>query len=237
MPFLLECCGGLNNVDYSKVDLSAMTLLSDYVKVTDPSFIAAVLSIAFNPLFWNLVGRWEHRSRSLTRVFRSPYVACYFLGAVIILLNFLRSHCFGEAMKSHPKLPLLDCLLGYYASVTLIAVGILLVTSSFLALGFIGTFLGKVNLIVFACGRASSQPRVLSGKRGGERMTSVSLLLIHPSLPFPTFVLLFCLFQIRSSSPVGLILTVEVALCYAIALLYEGPFTEEIYRKKAPKCK
>lgn len=41
---------------FSQVDLSAMTLLSDYVNVTDPNFIAAVISIAFNPLFWNLVG-------------------------------------------------------------------------------------------------------------------------------------------------------------------------------------
>ncbi|KAG8145788.1 hypothetical protein E2320_012269, partial [Naja naja] len=31
-----------------------MTLLSDYMSVTDPNFMVAVLCIAFNPLFWNL---------------------------------------------------------------------------------------------------------------------------------------------------------------------------------------
>ncbi|XP_053220782.1 phosphatidylethanolamine N-methyltransferase isoform X2 [Podarcis raffonei] len=88
----LDCCEGLSNVDYSQVDLSAMSLLLDFVDVTDPSFGIAVLCIAFNPLFWNLVARWEYRTRSLTRLFRSPYLACYCLGAVIVSLNFLRSH-------------------------------------------------------------------------------------------------------------------------------------------------
>ncbi|XP_053131799.1 phosphatidylethanolamine N-methyltransferase isoform X11 [Hemicordylus capensis] len=145
MPLLLpplDCCEGLNNVDYSKVDLSAMSRLLEYVDVTDLHFVAAILCIAFNPLFWNLVGRWEHQTRSLTRTFRSPYVACYCLGAVILLLNFLRSHCFTEAIKSQPKLEVLDCLPGYCAGLIIAAVGTVFVVSSFLALGFVGTFLG-----------------------------------------------------------------------------------------------
>ncbi|XP_062820235.1 phosphatidylethanolamine N-methyltransferase isoform X2 [Anolis carolinensis] len=138
----LECCEGLNNVDYSKVDFSVMTLLFDSVDLTDSSFVSAVLCIAFNPLFWNLMARWEHRTQSLTRLFRSPYVACYCLGATILFLNFLRSHCFTEAMKSQPKLEVLDGLLGYYVGMAFVAVGSLFVISSFLALGFFGTFLG-----------------------------------------------------------------------------------------------
>ncbi|XP_070811277.1 phosphatidylethanolamine N-methyltransferase isoform X2 [Pituophis catenifer annectens] len=196
-----------------------MTLLSDYVNVTDPNFIVAVISIAFNPLFWNVVARWEHRTRSLTRIFGSPYVACYFLGVVIILLNFLRTHCFGEAMKSQPKLPLLDCLLGYYASVTLIAVGILLVTSSFLALGFIGTFLGDYFGILME-----------------TKVTSFPFNVTENPMYWGSTSIYFG-WSLMNASPVGLVLTAVVTLCYAIALLYEGPFTEEIYRNKAPKCK
>ncbi|XP_034297425.1 phosphatidylethanolamine N-methyltransferase isoform X2 [Pantherophis guttatus] len=196
-----------------------MTLLSDYVNVTDPNFIVAVISIAFNPLFWNVVARWEHRTRSLTRIFGSPYVACYFLGVVIILLNFLRTHCFGEAMKSQPKLPLLDCLLGYYASVTLIAVGILLVTSSFLALGFIGTFLGDYFGILME-----------------TKVTSFPFNVTENPMYWGSTSIYFG-WSLMNASPVGLVLTVVVTLCYAVALLYEGPFTEEIYRNKAPKSK
>ncbi|XP_060116919.1 phosphatidylethanolamine N-methyltransferase isoform X2 [Heteronotia binoei] len=141
-PQSLDCCGGLGNVDYSKVDFSAMAFLLSYVDVTDSIFGVTVFFIAFNPLFWNLVARWEHKTRALTRTFRSPYTACYSLAAVILLLNVLRSHCFTEAMKSQPKLDALDSLPAYYAGAGLVAVGVVFVLSSFLALGFVGTFLG-----------------------------------------------------------------------------------------------
>lgn len=38
-----------------QVDVAAMVWLFGYVDVTDTGFIVAVLSIAFNPLFWNVV--------------------------------------------------------------------------------------------------------------------------------------------------------------------------------------
>lgn len=38
------------------------------------------------------VARWEQRTRKLSRAFGSPYLACYSLGSIILLLNILRSH-------------------------------------------------------------------------------------------------------------------------------------------------
>lgn len=38
------------------------------------------------------VARWEQRTRKLSKAFGSPYLACYSLGSVILLLNGLRSH-------------------------------------------------------------------------------------------------------------------------------------------------
>ncbi|RLV93343.1 hypothetical protein DV515_00013471 [Chloebia gouldiae] len=37
------------------VDVAAMVQLFGYVDVTDTGFIVAVLSIAFNPFFWNVL--------------------------------------------------------------------------------------------------------------------------------------------------------------------------------------
>ncbi|NWX07769.1 PEMT methyltransferase, partial [Caloenas nicobarica] len=125
-----------------QVDVTAMARLFSYVDVTNSGFIAAVLTIAFNPLFWNVVARWEHKTRALSRAFGSPHTACYCLGAVILMLNCVRSHCFTEAMKSQPKLEGLDCHWAYYLGLAILAVGTLFVISSFLALGFTGTFLG-----------------------------------------------------------------------------------------------
>ncbi|XP_042293847.1 phosphatidylethanolamine N-methyltransferase isoform X3 [Sceloporus undulatus] len=222
-----------------------MTFFFDYVDLTDSNFVTAVLCIAFNPLFWNLkpyekatcqigeslgpeggkesipfkMGRWEHKTRSLTRIFRSPYVACYCLGATILFLNFLRSHCFTEVMKSQPKLKLLDCLLGYYIGMALIAVGSIFVISSFLALGFFGTFLGDYFGILMEAKVTCFPFSILDNPMyWGSTTVYLGWSLMH-------------------ASPTGLVLTAVVALCYRIALLYEGPFTEEIYRQKPTKSK
>nr|XP_058904884.1 phosphatidylethanolamine N-methyltransferase isoform X4 [Kogia breviceps] len=87
-----DCCGGLGNLDFRKADLCVMTRLLGYVDPSEPHFVAAVLSIAFNPLFWNVVARWEHKTRKLSGAFGSPHLACYTLGGAILLLNVLRSH-------------------------------------------------------------------------------------------------------------------------------------------------
>ncbi|XP_015283130.1 PREDICTED: phosphatidylethanolamine N-methyltransferase isoform X2 [Gekko japonicus] len=216
-PHSLDCCGGLGNVDYSKVDFSAMAFLLSYVDVTDSIFGVAVFFIAFNPLFWNLVARWEHRTRALTRIFRSPYTACYALGAVILLLNFLRSHCFEEAMKRQPKLEALDSLPGYYAGAGLVAIGVVFVLSSFLALGFVGTFLGDYFGILMKAKVTCFPFSVLD----------------NPMYCGSTAIYLG--WALMLASPAGLLLTAIVALSYTIALRYEGPFTEEIYRQKAVK--
>ncbi|TRY83766.1 hypothetical protein DNTS_025258 [Danionella cerebrum] len=52
------------------------------------------------------VARWEHRTRGLTRLFGGPYVACYSLAALILLLNVYRSHsCYGDWVKFEERRP------------------------------------------------------------------------------------------------------------------------------------
>ncbi|XP_036691709.1 phosphatidylethanolamine N-methyltransferase isoform X3 [Balaenoptera musculus] len=136
-----DCCGGLGNLDFRKADLCVMTRLLGYVDPSEPHFVAAVLTIAFNPLFWNVVARWEHKTRKLSRAFGSPHLACYTLGGAILLLNVLRSHCFTQAMLSQPRMQSLDNPLAYRVGLALLGVGGVFVLSSFLALGFTGTFL------------------------------------------------------------------------------------------------
>ncbi|XP_044939576.1 phosphatidylethanolamine N-methyltransferase isoform X1 [Mustela putorius furo] len=133
-----------HTLEFSKypADLYVMTWLLGYVDPSDPCFVAAILTITFNPLFWNVVARWEQKTRQLSRAFRSPYLACYSLGAAILLLNVLRSHCFTQAMLSQPKMESLDNPTAYRMGLALLGVGSTFVLSSFFALGFTGTFLG-----------------------------------------------------------------------------------------------
>ncbi|XP_061086978.1 phosphatidylethanolamine N-methyltransferase isoform X2 [Conger conger] len=138
----LDCCGGLSNVDYSKVDVSVMAAVLQYLDPWDARFCVAVIAVVFNPFFWNVVARWEHRTRGLTRLFGGPYVACYFLGLLIILLNVYRSHSITVAIKAKGRWEGLDSDQVFYGGAALMATGFALVLSSFLALGFTGTFLG-----------------------------------------------------------------------------------------------
>lgn len=216
---VLDCCGGLSNVDYTQVDMSVLSDLMRHVDPTEPRFLVAVIAIIFNPFFWNVVARWEHRTRGLTRLFGGPYVACYCLGILILLLNVYRSHSITVAMKGQPRLELMDRVQVYYAGAALLAVGSLFVISSFLALGFTGTFLGDYFGILMEQKVTGFPFNVLENPMyWGSTANYLGLALMN-------------------ASPVGVVLTAVVALSYRVAIAYEGPFTEEIYRRRSQRCK
>lgn len=210
-----DCCGGLSNIDFGKADLYVMTQLSGYVDPLHPSFLAAALAIAFNPLFWNVVARWEQRTRKLSQAFGSSHVACYALGAAILLLNVLRSHCFTQAMLSQPQMESLDNPMAYGAGLMLLSVGSLFVLSSFFALGFTGTFLGDYFGILKEARVTTFPFNVLDNPMYWGSTAN------------------YLGWAIMNASPAGLLLTAVVAVVYILALQLEEPFTAEIYRQKA----
>ncbi|XP_075035300.1 phosphatidylethanolamine N-methyltransferase [Mixophyes fleayi] len=191
-----------------------MTDLSQYVDLTDYNFVFATVCIIFNPLFWNAVARWEYRTHSLSRFFGYPYVACYCLGALLIFLAIFRSHCITEAMTSAPHSWFLKRPEFYYLGVALVGSGAVLVISSFLALGFVGTYLGDYFGILME-----------------EKVTGFPFNIMENPMYWGS-TLNYLGLALINSSPAGLVLTAMVAVCYKVAILFEGPFTEEIYRKR-----
>ncbi|XP_055263449.1 phosphatidylethanolamine N-methyltransferase isoform X1 [Moschus berezovskii] len=166
------------------------------------------------------VARWEHKTRKLSKAFGSPRLACYTLGGAILLLNVLRSHCFTQAMLSQPRMQSLDNPAAYHVGLALLGVGGVFVFSSFLALGFTGTFLGDYFGIL---------------KEARVTMFPFSVL-DNPMYWGSTAIYLG--WAIVHASPTGLLLTAVVALIYMVAILYEEPFTAEIYQQKASQaCK
>ncbi|XP_008312925.1 phosphatidylethanolamine N-methyltransferase [Cynoglossus semilaevis] len=215
----LDCCGGLNNVNYSKMDLSLLEDFLKHVTFHDVSFLIAVVTIIFNPLFWNVVARWEHRTKRISRLFGSPRLACYCLGFVILLLNVLRSHSITVAMKAQARWEVMDRVEVFYAGVLLIASGILFVVSSFLALGFTGTFLGDYFGILME-----------------EKVTGFPFNVIENPMYWGSTANYLGLALI-GASPVGLVLTAVVAVAYKVALKFEGPFTQHIYQERSQRRK
>ncbi|XP_059180112.1 phosphatidylethanolamine N-methyltransferase isoform X2 [Centropristis striata] len=215
----LDCCGGLNNVDYSKMDLTLMEGMLKRINFHDSSFCVAVIAIIFNPLFWNMVARWEHGTRRLSRLFGSPYLACYCLGFVIILLNVYRSHSMTVAMKSQVKWEVMDRADVFYVGVALMVAGTVLVVSSFLALGFTGTFLGDYFGILM-----------------DEKVTGFPFNVVENPMYWGSTANYLGLALI-GASPVGLVLTAIVAVSYKVAIRFEGPFTEQIYEERSQRRK
>ncbi|XP_017271731.1 phosphatidylethanolamine N-methyltransferase isoform X1 [Kryptolebias marmoratus] len=213
-PGLLDCCGGLGNVDYSKMDLTLVEGFLRHINFHDSSFCIAVIAIIFNPFFWNVVARWEHHTRGLSRLFGSPYLACYSLGFVIILLNVFRSHSMTVAMKTQARWLVMERTDVFYAGVALMVLGTVLVVSSFLALGFTGTFLGDYFGILM-----------------DEKVTGFPFSIIENPMYWGSTANYFGLALI-GASPAGLVLTVVVAVAYKVAISFEGPFTEQIYLQR-----
>lgn len=215
----LDCCGGLNNVDYSQMDMSVLEELWRLIDLTEPRFCVAVIAIIFNPFFWNVVARWEHRTRGLTRLFGGPYVACYSLAVLILLLNVYRSHSITVAMKAHPRWELLENAHMFYTGAALMALGSVFVISSFMALGVTGTFLGDYFGILM-----------------DQKVTGFPFNVIENPMYWGSTANYLGL-ALMNASPVGVILTAVVYLSYKVAVAYEGPFTEEIYRRRSQRCK
>ncbi|XP_026170500.1 phosphatidylethanolamine N-methyltransferase isoform X1 [Mastacembelus armatus] len=215
----LDCCGGLNNVDYSKMDLKLMEEFLKLINFYDSSFCFAVFTIIFNPLFWNVVARWEHSTRRLSRLFGSPYLACYCLAFVIILLNVYRSHSMTEAMKAQARWEVMDRLVVFSVGIALMVLGTLLVVSSFLALGFTGTFLGDYFGILM-----------------DEKVTGFPFNIMENPMYWGSTANYLGLAFI-GASPVGFVLTVIIAIAYKVAIRFEGAFTKQIYQERRQHSK
>ncbi|XP_055759869.1 phosphatidylethanolamine N-methyltransferase isoform X4 [Salvelinus fontinalis] len=215
--------------------MSVMEDVLKHIDFYDPRFCVAVIAIIFNPFFWNVVARWEHRTRGLTRLFGGPYLACYCLGTLIILLNVYRSHSMTVAMKAQARWEVMASPEVFYAGAALMALGSVLVVTSFLALGFTGTFLGDYFGILME-EKVKGFPFNVTENPMYWGSTANYL-----GLAFMCSMMTSCLVPPelwgRNASPVGLVLTAVVAISYKVAIIFEGPFTEDIYRQRAQCCK
>ncbi|ODM21720.1 Methylene-fatty-acyl-phospholipid synthase [Aspergillus cristatus] len=188
-----------------------MATLTDFVDFSQSSLQVTALSIAFNPIFWNIVARTEYRNHFLTRIFGSPYYGCYFLAFIIFSLGILRDHLYQLALADQP----------YYAPVhrpilgaVLFGVGSILVLSSMYALGVTGTYLGDYFGILMDA-PVTGFPFNVTGSPmyWGSTLNFLGVALYHGKVA-------------------GIALTAEVFILYWFALQWEDPFTAGIYAKR-----
>lgn len=100
-----------------------------------------IVSIAFNPIFWNVVAQSEYRMH-LGRNVLGPRLACYLLAVTIFVLGLVRDHIYYHALAEQSPSPFLLSLPHKLIGSVLFLIGNVLVVSSMWALGVTGTYLG-----------------------------------------------------------------------------------------------
>ncbi|KAI9928529.1 hypothetical protein ASPWEDRAFT_148973 [Aspergillus wentii DTO 134E9] len=188
-----------------------MANLADFVDFSQKSLQVSALSIAFNPIFWNIVARAEYRKHYLTRIFGSPYNGCYFLAFTIFTLGIARDHVYQLALTDQPYYaPVHQPLLGG----ALFGFGSILVLSSMWALGVTGTYLGDYFGILMDA-PVTGFPFNVTGSPmyWGSTLNFLGVALYQGKVA-------------------GILLTAQVFVLYWFALRWEDPFTAEIYAKR-----
>ncbi|KIW91249.1 uncharacterized protein Z519_08145 [Cladophialophora bantiana CBS 173.52] len=182
-----------------------------FIDTSQPSLYVAAAAIAFNPIFWNIVARQEHKTHFLTKAFGSPYYGCYALAVTIFAIGVVRDSLYKTALEEQPiYLPLHQPELG----VVLFLTGNVLVLSSMYALGVTGTYLGDYFGIL------------MDHKVEGFPFNVTDAPMYWGST------LSFLGTALYYGRTAGVLLTLEVFVTYLGALRFEDPFTAEIYAKK-----
>ncbi|KAF7544483.1 hypothetical protein G7Z17_g9901 [Cylindrodendrum hubeiense] len=189
--------------------------LVNYVYFDKQSLLVSACSIAFNPLFWNIVARQEYRNKLLTNLFGgSSRVACYGLAATIFSLGIVRDLVFKIAIAEQPSHPLLETPYVKAAAAVLFLAGNVLVVTSTWSLGITGTFLGDYF-----------------GFLMDEMVTGFPFNVTGAPMYWGS-TMSFLATALYFGKPAGILLTVWVYIVYVIALRYEDPFTAGIYAKR-----
>ena len=200
----------VNNVTVSIYDCSLVDL-------QDFNFWPwAFIAILAGPLTWNIIARFEYKTRFLSNLFGgNRLVANYVLAFYILGVGFYRDYAFGVAIASQPKLAELSSDFFYYLGAACIGFGQLFVLTSFYKLGFLGTFLADYF------GFLKDAP--CSGFPFTQYMSNP--MYMGATLSFGGS-------AIMAASPAGLVLTLWVYIVYRFALALEETFTNYIYAER-----
>ncbi|ODV90033.1 hypothetical protein CANCADRAFT_99825 [Tortispora caseinolytica NRRL Y-17796] len=185
------------------------------IDLTQPSLYISLASIAFNPVFWNIVARFEYKNKVLTKIAGgSPYLGCYGLAATIFSLGIIRDILFEKALRAQPSYPLLQTGAVKAAAAAFFIYGQVLVVSSMWALGVTGTYLGDYFGILM-----------------DERVTGFPFNITDNPMYWGSTLAFFGT-SLWYGKPAGLAISAFVFVMYKIALLFEEPFTAAIYAKR-----
>lgn len=170
--------------------------------------------IAFNPTFWNVVGRFEFKTHILRKIFGSKKIACFIFAITVFSLGIIRDLLFHEVLRTQPNSPVLQNDLVHYAGAVIAVIGQAFNLSSMWALGVTGTYLGDYFGIL------------MDKKVEGFPFSVINNpMYVGSSLTFLGTALYY-------GKAAGVVLSLWVWIVYKIGLLFEEPFTDKIYSNR-----
>ncbi|KAK9312951.1 phospholipid methyltransferase-domain-containing protein [Lipomyces starkeyi] len=192
-----------------------MDSVKTYIDFSQDSLKYSALSVAFNPIFWNIVARLEYNTHFLTKLaLGKPKCGCYTLAVTIFSLGIIRDLLYEKALRDQPTYDALDVLPVKIFAGLIFAYGNVLVLSSMWALGVTGTYLGDYFGILMDA-RVTGFPFNITDNP----------MYYGSTLSFLGTALWF-------AKPAGIAMSAFVLAMYMIALRFEEPFTAEIYAKR-----
>ncbi|CDK26507.1 unnamed protein product [Kuraishia capsulata CBS 1993] len=188
------------------------------VDFSKTSFQIALVSIAFNPTFWNIAARVEYKTHLLTKLaLGKPKLGCYLLAIIIFSIGLLRDFLYEKALSEQPVSTLL--LTPYAKALGALSFGFgnILVLSSMYKLGITGTYLGDYFGILM-----------------DDRVTDFPFNVTNNPMYNGSF-LCFLGTALWYGKPAGIFASAFVHVMYSIALKFEEPFTAKIYALRDAK--
>ena len=178
----------------------------------DHQFWIAFVCITLYPIYWNSVGRLEYYTGYVSKIFcGDKRGAVRVFGCSILCFSAIRAVTIQLAIKSGPKLEVMDTLPVDIMGISIACLGLLFILSSFWQLGFFGTFLGDHFGILMSAPVTGFPFNVLS----------------HPM--YWGAIMLFYGEALYVANLSGLVLAAWVHVTYRLAMSFEEPMTERIY--------
>nr|AAB61409.1 phospholipid methyltransferase [Schizosaccharomyces pombe] len=170
------------------------------------SFLICAVSIALNPLLWNIAARSEYNHKTLTKLANGDSKkACYMLAACIFVAGIVRDLIYQNALKQQPTLGIFMNPLVQGIAKLIFCFGSVLVLSSMYKLGLVGTYLGDYFGFLLP-----------------ERVSGFPFNVNDNDNPmYNGSTLCFLSTALRYGKVAGLLLTLEVFFVYRIALKFE----------------
>ena len=179
--------------------------------------LLACCVVMLNPLFWNVVSRFEYRTHLLTRLLGSPRRGVVLLALCILSLNTVRTTIFHTTIDTHSTCSAMQNEVFVALAYLFIAIGSVFVMSSGYRLGFYCSFMGDYFGILLK-----------------ERVTGFPFNIVEDPM-YVGSALVYLGLALMYGSLVGILLTGCIGLSYVIAVLFEEPFTTQIYAENSNK--